>query len=98
MVRRSAGCWTGRCGSGGAGGGHLGEPTEEVEAVLRTHASRRVLAAERGPRRTVYGRRTWVATGLRPRILDGLNDIHASTSCVPPGHQAVAKLPTDVSV
>jgi hypothetical protein len=48
--------------------------------VLRTHASWRALPAEYGPWRTVYGRhRTWVRTGLWPRIIDALNETPTST-------------------
>jgi transposase len=51
--------------------------------ILRTHASWRALPAEYGPWRTVYGRhRTWVRTGLWPRIVDALNDTATSTSQV----------------
>jgi transposase len=46
-----------------------------VLRVLRTHASWRTLPPQYGPWRTVYGRhRTWVATGLWPRVIDALKD------------------------
>jgi transposase len=53
--------------------------------VLRAQAPWRALPAEYGPWPTTYGRhRLWAATGLWPRILDALNDIHSTTSQVSP--------------